>query len=116
MSEAQSLELLQENPEVKAADYQELVQEIFPDFEIPNSVGQHPDQDVSIELHPSDNGVIVYMRGIGDLLQYLQIASSVAAAKQIITIDLQTSEVFRPDIEANETYKNWYQSVLSKYL
>gem|GEM_PF-6282563 len=92
-----------------------LVKEIFPDFEIPNSVGQHPDQDVSIELHPSDSGLFVYMRGLGDLLHFLQIASSIAAAKQIITIDLQTSEVFRPDIEANETYKNWYQSVLSKY-
>jgi hypothetical protein len=93
--------------------YKTLPPILFPNFNFSNDMGINKASNLFCEISPSEHGLSVYMRGDGEIVRVIEIASAIAAEKQIATIDMQSSEIFLPNLELNETYQDWYRKVMS---
>ena len=70
--------------------------------------------DVSIELHPSDASLSLGCRGSGDIISLINRIAVSAHSMGLVIIDAQSSELIAPEAPlGNPTYVEWYHTVIA---
>lgn len=110
LGELHSIEDLQQGEALSDQEWLKAGEEFFPDFTFEAGAGSHKSEDVTCELSPTEAGLIVHMRGGGDIVGAMGTAATVAARRQVVVLDLQTSELFVADSSKTSGYQAWYGS------
>jgi hypothetical protein len=115
VEELESIEDLEQGESIPEDDWLKAAEEFFPGFTFDAGVGSHESGDVTCELGPTEAGLIVYMRGDGDIVASMQTAAVIAAQREIIVLDIQTGQLFTPDAAETSDYQDWYRKTLEGF-